>query len=182
MLVMKPMSFDDRAAFRKEISVLDPEISRFCADRAYMRDQSFGTFPGFRLIGPREPKPVINIEFAADKFCGETYVFSPELLFSIWSGTQWREGPYIYRYDGPFCMTYVEFGAIQRHISEILRKSDSVLSRLTTADVMSKGFKIEADAYKRPPFPALPLISGPLVNNTISEAELEWFLNDRGLD
>jgi hypothetical protein len=175
MSAIKPMSFDDRAAFRKEISVLEPEIARFCADVGYSRDQSYGTFPGFRLVGPREPRPVIEIEFAADKFVGETYAFTPDLLFSISSGTQWREEPCIYRYDGPLCMTYVEFAVVQRHIAAILRKAHASLSRLTIADVISEGFRIEPDAYNRPPFPSLPL-DGPLVSRVISEAELERFL------
>lgn len=60
---------------------MDPEISRFCADVGYVRDQSFGTFPGFRLIGPRVPITAIEIEFAAEKFAGEMYVFTPDTLF-----------------------------------------------------------------------------------------------------
>jgi hypothetical protein len=173
---MKPMSFEIRAAFRNEISVLDPEISRFCADFGYARDPSCGTFPGFRLFGPREPKPGIEIEFAADKFAGERYVFTPDLLFSIWSGTQWREERYVYRHEGAFCMTYVQFAVIRRHIGAILRKAHSSLIGLTVADVISQGVKFNSDVFKQPPFPELPFMRGPLANRVVSEAELERYL------
>ena len=74
-------------------------------------------------------------------------------------------------------MTYAEFAVIRRHIGDILHEAHSALCRLTIADVISQGFKIGPDTYKRPPFPVLPLVCGPLVNNVISEAELERLLD-----
>lgn len=74
-------------------------------------------------------------------------------------------------------MTYVEFAVIRRHIGAILRKANVSLSMLTIADIVSEGVKIDPDAYKRPPFPSLPLRRSPLVERVISEAELTQYLD-----